>query len=33
MYNNINNDLQDNYINEPTDEELEMIERSYFLED
>ena len=33
MYNNLNNDPQDNYVNEPTDEELEIIERSYFLED
>ena len=33
MYNNLNNDPQDNNINEPTDEELEMIERNYFLED
>ena len=32
MYNNLDNDTQDNYVNEPTDEELELIEQSYFLD-
>ena len=32
MYNNLDNDPQDNYVNEPTDEELELIEQSYFLD-
>ena len=33
MYSNLYNNPEDNFINEPTDEELEMIERNYFLED
>ena len=33
MYSNLYNNPEDSFINEPTDEELEMIERIYFLED
>ena len=33
MYNNLFNNPEDSFNNEPTDEELEMIERDYFLED
>ena len=33
MYNNLYNNAEDSFNNEPTDEELEMIERDYFLED
>ena len=32
MYYNLYSNPEDDFINEPTDEELEMIERSYFLE-
>ena len=32
MYYNLTNNPEDNYANEPTDEELEMIEQSYFLD-
>ncbi len=33
MYNNLYNNREDSFNNEPTDEELELIERQYLLED